>query len=194
MAKSGCLFGPLGGLFGKKPPPLTIPYPEEPEDPSKTIANTSIADVMNRWMVNYNVPGTFRDYWRTAIDIKVFDNWPPDIFVRFPGLNPLAGDFTFSEGGTRHLYSRAAWLNPGTLAHEQAHNSYALLTDEQKAGFALLHNQYKLSDPLVKLLYSTNAYGLQNDTEGHAEIYRYLGPDKMPERLRQYYPKLIQTG
>jgi len=40
------------------------------------------------------------------------------------------------------------------------------------------------------LLYAKNPYGLTNDIEGHAEVYRYIG-EKMPEQLKRYYPMLF---
>jgi hypothetical protein len=82
------------------------------------------------------------------------------------------------------------WLNPGVIAHEQAHNSYALLTPAQKASFSTVYTPLKNTDPLIKLLYSKNAYGLTNDIEGHAEVYRYLGR-QMPQQLVPYYPQLF---
>ena len=44
-----------------------------------------------------------------------------------------------------------------------------------------------------KLLFSRNTYGLTNDIEGHAEVYRYIG-QQMPEQLKQYYPRLFENA
>jgi hypothetical protein len=88
------------------------------------------------------------------------------------------------------LAVKPPWLNAGVIAHEQAHNSYALLTAAQKAAFSAAYNPLINTDPLITFLYSHNPYGLSSDIEGHAELYRYLG-DKMPAQLKQFYPRLF---
>jgi hypothetical protein len=65
-----------------------------------------------------------------------------------------------------------------------------LLTPAMKANFSAVYTTLKNTDPLIRLLYSQNTYGLTNDVEGHAELYRYLG-EKMPEQLKQFYPKMF---
>jgi len=82
------------------------------------------------------------------------------------------------------------WTTPGVLAHEAAHISYSLLSEYQKERFAITYHAIKDTDKYIKLLYSINDYGLTNDTEAHAEIYRYL-QGKIPESLLSYYPELI---
>ena len=160
-----------------KTPPLTIPHPEEPANPAITMANFNLDGVFDRWFQGWNVPVMERDYWRTAISVEVTEAIP------YPAQ-------TWEQDGKRHLDVRPEWLNPGVIAHEQAHNSYTLLSQEQKEGFARKHTALKTSDPLIKLLYSTNTYGLTNDIEGHAECYRFLGLS-LPEALKPYYPKLL---
>jgi hypothetical protein len=56
--------------------------------------------------------------------------------------------------------------------------------------FASLYTTLKASDPLIRLLYSRNTYGLTSDIEGHAEVYRYAG-QQMPGQLKQFYPMLF---
>jgi hypothetical protein len=158
------------------PKPLTIPYPEERPDYSKTIENTDLNTVMDEWEIKYKVPVEYRGYWKMAIVISLDPN------------EPAAA--TWSEQGKRHMRVNPAYLNPGVIAHEQAHNSYALLTREQKAGFSAEYTPLKTSDPLITLLYSKNTYGLTSDVEGHAELYRYLN-EFMPQVLKKYYPSLI---
>jgi len=175
-------------LFKKKPQPnpppetptaLNIPHPEELPDYSITIDNCDLDSIFNKWMLEYNVPEQYRDFWRNAIEIEVNNTLP------YP-----AGTWDNPETGKRHLSIKPEYLNPGVLAHEQAHNSYALLTEEQKKEFSTTYTPLKTTDPLIVYLYSKNSYGLTNDIEGHAEIFRYLC-EKMPVLLKNYYPKFF---
>jgi hypothetical protein len=156
---------------------LSILHPEEAPDYSRTIQNTDLDAVLDEWEVKYNVPIGDREYWKTKIEIKL------DATLPYPAA-------TYELNGIRHLTVKPEWVNPGVIAHEQAHNSYALLTSEQKSEFSTIYVPLKTSDPLVAFLFSQNSYGLTNDIEGHAEIYRYLGAE-MPEVLKKYYPKLF---
>jgi len=160
-----------------EPEPSGIPYPEEAPDHSKTIENTDLDAALDQWAEKYNVPVEHRDFWKTKIEIKL------DAELAYPAA-------TYASGGIRHLVIRPEYVNPGVIAHEQAHNSYALMTEEQKADFSKAYNPIKTTDPLIVLLYSQNKYGLTNNIEGHAELYRYLY-DQMPDVLKQFYPKLF---
>jgi hypothetical protein len=162
---------------GKVPKPLIIPHPEEAPDLSKTIENIDLNSALNEWATKYSVPETYRDYWKSRIIIKLDANLP----------SPAQ---TFESGGVRHLTIKPAWVNPGVIAHEQAHNSYALLNKKQKKEFSKVYTPLKKTDRLIVFLYSKNSYGLTSDVEGHAEIYRYLD-EEMPEVLKKYYPKLF---
>ncbi len=164
----------LNGLFKKQ---LVLPYPEEKPDYSQTIDNVNVQSVIGKWLVSYFVPEEYWSYWRTKIDIKIVTD------ISYP-----AG--VWEENEIRHMNARPEWLNPGVIAHEQAHNSLALLPDVEKADLGHNLSVVKEFDPLVKLLFKTNTYGLTSDVECHAEIYRYLG-DKMPEVLKRYYPRLF---
>ena len=172
----------ISKAFAKKPlveaPPPVIPHPEEQPDYTKTVENVNVDDVLNKWLVSYNVSEEYHDYWKQQIVVTVTDTIP------YPAGTYANGD------GKRHLIIRPEWLNPGVIAHEQAHNSYALLTDEQKAEFEATYTPLISTDKYIKLLYSTNTYGLTSVVEGHAEIYRYLC-EKMPDVLKQFYPKLF---
>jgi hypothetical protein len=159
------------------PKRLAIPHPEEAPDYSKTVENTDLVSALNRWEIDYGVPESYRDYWKTKIIITL------DVNLSYP-----AG--TYEADGVRHLTIRPEWVNSGIIAHEQAHNSYALLTAEQKVEFSTSYTAVKTTEPLIVLLYSVNRYGLTSDIEGHAEVYRYLG-GQMPEALKKYYPKLF---
>ena len=156
---------------------LNIPHPEETPDSSRTVHNTDLDAALDKWEIDYNVPEAYRDYWKTKIVISLDENLP------YPAA-------TYELNGVRHLTIRPEWVNSGVIAHEQAHNSYALLTDVEKSNFSTTYTPLKTTDPIVVYLYSINSYGLTNDIEGHAEVYRYLG-DEMPEVLKKYYPKLF---
>lgn len=168
----------LVSLFKKRKPgtePLTIPHPEEPPDYSKTMNNTTTEGLLEAWYRGWKVLQQYQTWWRNEMNIIISLQYP------YPGC-------TFSE--TRQLWIRPEWTNPGVVAHELAHVSYSLLTVAMKANFSAVYTPLKNTDPLITLLYSQNTYGLTNDVEGHAEVYRYLG-EKMPEHLKQFYPKLF---
>jgi hypothetical protein len=167
---------------------LEILHPEEPPNPNQTLANTNIDDIMTKWFFDWKVPAEHWYHWRSAIVIRIYDSWPPDMLAR--GIQPDTPAATWDADGKRHLASLARWLNPGVIAHEQAHNSYALLTPAQKSAFSATYSPLKNTDPLIKYLYSVNRYGLTGDIEGHAEMYRYLG-ETMPLVLKQFYPRLM---
>jgi hypothetical protein len=158
-----------------EPAPLTIPHPEEPPDYSRTLANTSAEGLLTAWFDGWKVPPQYQDWWRNEMKITISLQYP----------SPAA---TSSE--TRQMWVRPEWANPGVIAHELAHVSYSLLTETMKTEFSAVYTPLKNTDPLITLLYSQNTYGLTNDIEGHAEVYRYLG-EQMPEQLKRYYPKLF---
>ncbi len=167
------------------PRPSGIPHPEEPMNPMATLANTDVNVVMNQWLHDWAVPAQHWDHWKSTIDVQVYEVYPDSLGMR---QDTPAG--TWEAGGKRHLAIKPQWLNPGVIAHEQAHNSYALLDSAQRGAFAALYSPLKTTDPVIRLLYSKNAYGLTNDIEGHAEVYRYIG-QWMPEQLKPYYPMLF---
>ena len=154
--------------------PLTIPHPEEPPDYSRTIENTEANEVVHDWLVGWKVPAEYWDYW--------FDY---NIMISLQYQYPAA---TSSE--TNQMWLRPEWANEGVIAHELAHESYSLLSEDEKANFELEYNEYLVTDSLMILLHSGNSYMNTNIIEAHAEVYRYLG-DKMPEALKKYYPKLL---
>lgn len=169
-------------------PGTAIPHPEEPMNPSATIANTNAVSVVTRWLQDWGVPSRHWDHWKNAIDLQVYEVYPPSL-----GLPQETPAGAWEADGKRHLAIKPQWLNPGVIAHEQAHNSYALLAPQQKAAFAAAYSPLKNTDPMIRILYSKNSYGLTSDVEGHAEVYRYIG-QQMPEQLKQYYPKLFDNA
>ncbi len=157
-------------------------------NPMATLANTGVSAIINQWLREWAVPAQHWDYWKSAIDVQVYEVYPSSLLASGMTQETPAG--TWEADGKRHLAVKPRWLNPGVIAHEQAHNSYALLDSAQKASFAALYAPLKNTDPLIRLLYSKNAYGLTNDVEGHAEVYRYIG-QWMPDQLKPYYPRLL---
>lgn len=131
--------------------PLTLPHPEEPVNPDQTVANTPISDVFQKWYNNWFVPEEYREYWRTAIDVQVYDSYPPSILAM--GVNANTPGVSWAGGGKRYYACLAPWFNPGVTAHEQAHNSYALLSEQQKIDFESVY-QSSISLPPVDSLHS----------------------------------------
>ena len=99
--------------------PLTIPHPEETPDSSRTVHNVDLDAALDKWENDYNVPEAFKEYWKTKIVISLDENLP------YPAAS-------YELSGVRHLTIRPEWVNSGVIAHEQAHNSYALLTEAEK--------------------------------------------------------------
>ena len=184
------LFDALNKLLNTpgKNPITALPHPEEPMNPSATLANTDVTAIITKWLLDWEVPAPYWDYWKAAIDMQVYEIYPASIIAM--GLNQDIPSATWEAGGKRHMVIKPKWLNPGVIAHEQAHNSYALLTPSEKAAFSTVYTPLKNTDPLIKLLYSKNTYGLTNDIEGHAEVYRYIGK-QMPAQLIMYFPQLF---
>jgi len=154
-------------IFRKK-----LPHPYEEPDFSRTMDNTTIVDVVSQWSLEWQVSNYL--FWLAEVDIHL-------------SIEYSCCALAISEDKT--ILIRPEWANAGTLAHEAAHISYSLLTDEQKKQFSDTYSSLK-DKGLIKFLYSKNTYGLTNDIEGHAEIYRYLSP-KFPTELHQFYPKLL---
>jgi hypothetical protein len=178
-------------LFQK--PSYQLPYLPIKADYSQTVATVYLDSVFNDWFNKYFVPADNYNYWRNIIHIEVFDEWAQWVYDKFPGqevfLN-LATALTYNDTDGRHLLVKAPFLNIGVLAHEQAHNSYALLSTDDKNGFARDYVSYYETDEAIKYLYKNKIVTTYDPVEIHAEIYRYLGK-YMPEGLRKYFPKLM---
>jgi len=154
-----------------------LPHPQEPADYIQTMETANIDATLTKWLENWDVPKEYDGHWLNAIEIRLTMEIP------YPAS-------TYELNGVRHLDVRPEWLNPGVIAHEQAHNSYALLSDSQKAAFRDAYMPLISTDPMIKLLYSQNTYGLTSVIEAHAECYRYLG-QSLPESLKCFYPRLF---
>jgi hypothetical protein len=183
------IFKALNSLLGAQSNErMTLPHPEEPMNPAQTLSNTDIDSTINQWLQNWGVPAQYWDQWKRAIEIQVHEVYPNTILAM--GVNQNTPALTWEEGGKRHMAIKPQWLNPGVIAHEQAHNSYAYLDSAQKSAFSALCTPLKNTDSLIRFLYIKNAYELTSDIEGHAEVYRYIG-QQMPLQLKQYYPLLF---
>jgi|GEM_PF-1559471 len=171
--------------------PLVILHPEESFDPNATVASVTplVPDIITKWLTDWKVPSKHWNYWRTMIDVHITDQYP-DWVLNQPDFDPNTPAFTYGQGGIRHIISKPGWFNPGVVAHEQAHNSYDLLSESKKNRFVTAYQAVRDTDPLIQYLYSINPYGLTNDIEGHADVYRYLC-QQMPSSIKQFYPKLL---
>lgn len=162
--------------FKPTPTPIPFDHPEEPADYSVTMLNYNLDEVFSKWILNYRVPAEYTDYWRNKIEIEVTDK-----------IGSAAA--TWDVAGGRHLAVRPEFLNPGVIAHEQAHNSYALLTDAEKTQFAASLAELRKTSEKVKYLYIAKEYAIHgSDIEAHAEIYRYYN---VPDEIKKYYPKFF---
>lgn len=150
-------------------------HPEEKPNYTQTKNNVDLDAVFAAWCTSYQVPEEHRDYWRHQIVITIDDT------LNYPAC-------AWGLHDRRYLSVRPEWCNPGVIAHEQAHNSYDLLTEEQRVNFKNDFTPLIKSD--LKLLFDAHPYGLTSTAEAHAEIYRYLG-QSMPKVLKKYYPKLF---
>uniref|UniRef100_A0A6M3LK45 Uncharacterized protein n=1 Tax=viral metagenome TaxID=1070528 RepID=A0A6M3LK45_9ZZZZ len=151
---------------------LVLTHPEEPPNYARTEVDTK--GLIDKWLQEWDVPKGYWVYWRNY-NIIVDPKYPV----------PAACD-----AASNTMWLNPAWGNTGVLAHEFAHESYSLLSDYGKVDFHAIYAPLRDTNPLIKFLYSNNPYGLTSDVEGHAEVYRYLG-SRMPEELKEYYPKLI---
>jgi hypothetical protein len=165
----------------------SLPHPEEPMNPSATMANTDSITILTKWLSDWEVPAQNWDYWKTVIDIQVYDIYPASVIAM--GISQDIPAATWFADGKRHLAIKTQWLNPGVIAHEQAHNSYWLLKEEQKKQFAAAYKTLKENDTIMKFLFSKQVT-TRDDVEAHAEIYRYLGQN-MAAQLKTYYPLLF---
>ena len=157
------------------------PYPEEKFNKDIPV-DVDTAFAMTCWMLKYGVPPNYQNFWHDHLIIHV----DPD--YEYP-----AGVWT--ENGIRHMRIQPGYLNPGVIAHEQAHNSYDLMSDAKKVGFKVTLLRLYETRKVLKKLFKYNTYGLNYDgslnfVEAHAEIYRYLY-EQMPVELKGFYPRLM---
>ena len=149
----------------------TLPYPEEPPDFNLSYTREQL---LQKFFVKYFISEAHWDFWKTVTIVI-------DKTITYP-----AG--MVSE--TKTLLIRPEYTNPGVLAHEFSHLSYAQLNETQKAYFPQDYVTTMQKDGLLRLLYSQKPEMNKSIIETHAEIFRYLGI-KMPEALKKYYPRLI---
>jgi hypothetical protein len=157
--------------------PLVLPYPEEPQDTTRTINNTFAGDLIRKWFSDYNVPIIHQHYWVADINIEI------SLRYSSPGAT-----------GGGHIYIRPDWANSGVLAHEACHIVWGdLLSVDERMNFESLFNLNLITSDLLKLAWETKPYMRTNIVESHADCYRYLGR-YMPDNLKPYYPNLVLKG
>jgi len=153
------------------PPPSALLHPEEPSDPTRTMANTSPADLaatIQMWKNNYQVPVGQNVFWDT-------------MHVELAAVAP-AGGVAATDCAGRQMWIEPAWMNPGVIAHEMSHYAYWQLTQKRKNAFADLLSPLRISDAAIMAIPNLNA----SDVEAYADIYRYQGSN-MPESLKDFY-------
>ena len=148
-------------------PKLVLPHPQEPINKQPV---TDYEKCIDDWLTRWAVPPEYWSFWLSRPVIITTDVPCAQTTQDLTSFNPY-------------------WLSPGIVAHEFCHISYGLLSEVGKSNFSIESSAFMKTDPLIKLLFKTNAYGLTNDAERHAEIGRYIG-DRMPESLKIYYPRM----
>lgn len=172
---------PVTSLVVPDPPKPTynLPHPQEGRNDSATIETTDMFKVLTDFYTKYSISTDNQPFWN---QVKFKVEYP----LIINGNECPAG----TDSQTKTMWIEPQWASAGVLAHELAHISYYQLSPDAQAKFAVLHDGFKNTDILVKLLYSMNGYGLTSEVEGHAEIFRYLGL-AMPQELKTFYPRLI---
>jgi hypothetical protein len=151
-----------------------LPHPEEPQDEGITLDNVDARAARQAWYEQWQVPDGHRLFWDCI-----------RIIPAYKYADPANNEYWNSE-----IYVKPEWCNAGIIAHEQAHTAwFNLLTAEERAAFESEYYRQLISDRWMIYLNQVNWYMNTSTVEAHAEVYRYLG-EKMPESLKQYYPKL----
>ena len=167
----------------KKPATLSIPHPEEPRNPLATIDSVSFYLVLEKWFSDWGVPAEYQDFWR---------RWP---VVLVPNLTYLGNPYPALTWGDQTELD-PTWCNPGVLAHEMAHKSWSQLTEWQRSAFNTAYTRLAIGEDKLlnfcwhQIAYMRTTWGQNNNIEGHADCYRYLGK-KMPQELKEFYPRLF---
>lgn len=173
-------------LFRPKVITPQLPHPEEPVNPSQTVANTSVDGVITEWLISYRVPTEYHSFWRTQVEVFLYDEWPPELLSQFGFSNPCG--WATVVDGKRQIYSLARWFNPGVVAHEIGHQAFFTLPEDTQKAFRCDYNKSLTTNKSLQL-FATQRFP-PNDTELHAEVYRFLG-ETIPMELREYYPRLF---
>jgi hypothetical protein len=170
------------------------PYPQEPYDPNQVLTNTLTYDVMAEFLAEREVPREYWNFWLDHVEFKIYESWPdyePFNWWKYSGyISESTPGIAWEDNGIRHVAALLGYALPGMIAHECAHLSYGLLSEDEKIEYSNQYQMIKDNDQRIIELFKYNSYGLKNDIEAHAEIYRYLG-EEMPDILKQFYPKLF---
>lgn len=154
-------------------------HPEEPSDPTRTMANTTEAELaatIQKWKDAYQVPVSQTPFWDT-------------MHFQLVEIAP-AGGVAATDSVDKQMWVEPPWMNPGVIAHEMAHYAYWQLTQKQKNSFGDLLSPLRISDPVIMAIPNLNA----SDVEAYADIYRYQGSN-MPVSLKPFYtPWLFEVS
>jgi hypothetical protein len=159
-----------------------IPHPEEKRNAGATSDNIVFPAIFAMWLEDWDVPPQYRGFWN-SLPIRLVLNLTY-MGIPYPAL-------TWPD----RTEIDPTWCNPGVIAHESAHVSWSLLVDDMKEAFSEAYRVTVTNDKLLHKLFTEkphmqDEFGKDNNIEGHADCYRYLG-QKMPLILRPYYPKLL---
>ena len=172
----------IQGRRQEKPPMLVIPHPEEAKKSGVKVADIDIQSLLSDWFVQWEV---INKQYFLGVRIELKENLHVILENRLLKV-PAA---TYANAMRMELDPE--WANPGVIAHEMAHISYALLSDSQKAEFGIEYNKALEIHELLKFVSSQKPYMRTGGiVEAHADCYRYLG-NLMPENLMQFYPNLL---
>jgi hypothetical protein len=149
---------------------VKIPYKEQEPQYNNTII---ISDIVESWLTTYEVID--KEYWRNHVMYNFTNN-----------INVIAQAYTLGE--IHQIDIKTEYFNIGVLAHEHAHHSYGLLSDEEKQSFQNDFGTLRKTDKYIKKLVKN--HDCSKIIEAHAECYRYIG-QYMNNALKKYYPKLL---
>lgn len=168
-----------------------LPYPEEKQDKTKTLANTKVSDVLDLLFGGEGkIPLEYKDYWLDWLVIRLFSKWTPEILSYWPNVKESTPAFTYEDNGKDYIYCLVPWYNCGIVKHELGHGAEKLLSAQEWVEFINTYDRLIKTDKMLQ--YLNKVQPIYNDFyhEVYADIYRFL-TEQMPPELRRFYPKLF---